>query len=154
MQTVHTDEDSNDSTTSQTSEAHSQDSGVSVIDADLLEYVKGLLLAANDKHIEIKKVGLLDLIEQYETEQESDEPPTKQSRHAESEAESESSQQSMDSTECIEIEDFTLDEDQVSFILSLINLAMDNKICLNKTTLVEMIDSLQESTDEQATEEN
>jgi len=166
MQTVHTDDDSNDSSPSHTSKADSNDSRISQMDANLLEYIKGLLLAANDKHIEIKKVGLLNLIEQYEKEnpQESDEtvepqsdgsesdssqasvdsagePSTKRSKQSDSESESDSSETSSGPTE---IEDFILDEDQVSFLLSFINLAIDNKISINDRILCQLISSLED----------
>jgi len=131
------------------SETHSQSSGADTecLDTQLLEYIKGLLTAANESHIEIRKDGLADAISTYDPDESDEcEPRNKRLKRSEDncsdESESESEHESEEPGSEDESEDFVLDNDQISGVLAIINLAIDGKLVIDKNTLSHIVTSL------------
>jgi len=128
-------------------DSQSSDKDLECLDVKFLEYIKGLLTAANDNHVEIRKFGLTDAIATYEPDEpEECEPPNKRLKGAEAncsdESESESEVESEEPGSEDESEDFILDNDQISCVLAIINLLIDGKLFIDKNTLSHIVTSL------------
>jgi len=129
------------------SESDSQSSDSQCLEFSFLEHIKELLTAAHNNHIEIRKDGLIDIIETYDPDESScDEPPEKRSKgeydscseQTESEGENDSEEPSSED----EPDDFILDQDQISFLLHMINLIINDGLQIDKNTLLHIATSL------------